>query len=774
MFDEAIRFPDFSSKGNHVRQNLLTSRLSHLAFVVLLVAALTGQALATIPAGYYDTVNTTTQASLRNSLHDIIDDHTKIPYTASSLDTWNVLELADQDPNNSSRILDVYRNASYQKWSAGNTDYNREHSWPKSYGFPNDGSSNYPYTDCHQLFLCNDSRNSSRSNKPYGNVGGSGTTEYITEVNNDVGGGSGVYPGWSNWANTTYWETWADRRGDVARAQLYMDVRYEGGNHGSTGAAEPDLILTDNLSLIQASNTGSNLSVAYMGQLSVLLQWHLEDPVDAKEIHRNDSIYASQGNRNPFIDHPEWVECVFLGVCSGGSDTTPPSAPTGLIATAGDGLVDLDWDDNLETDTAGYDVYRSTSMGGPYNLANVGLVALSQYTDNGLINDTTYYYVVTASDLSGNESLAGIEASATPEAGLGSEGTIVWINEIHYDNDGTDSGEFFEVAGPAGTDLSGWSLVGYTGNGGFTYDTVAISGTLPDQQDGYGTLSFNMPGMQNGTPDGLALVDAAGGVVEFISYEGVFDAVEGPAAGMTSVDIIVTESPAPVGHSLQMGGTGATSGDFTWQTAQSHTAGLPNTGQTFVAPVVNLMPVALANGTYADDMNVSIAFSSAGSNDPDGVINGWSWDFGDGFISTDANPTHIYTTPGVFVVTLTVTDDLGATNADTTSATIVDPAAPVTPSVLPGARIASIYPNPFNPMTNIQFSVGEPGRVQIEIYSVKGERVRVLLNENRNAGDFVMRWNGTDDRGQMVPSGAYFCRVRNQAGTDVQPLMLLK
>ena len=93
-----------------------------------------------------------------------------------------------------------------------------------------------------------------------------------------AGGGSGTYPGQSNWTTTGIWETWIGRRGDVARALFYLDVRYAGGTHGVTGAAEPDLILTDDASLVATS--GTNASVAHMGRLSVLLAWHAEDPVE--------------------------------------------------------------------------------------------------------------------------------------------------------------------------------------------------------------------------------------------------------------------------------------------------------------------------------------------------------------------------------------------------------------------------------------------------------------------------------------------------------------
>ena len=270
------------------------------------------------PPGYYDLVDTTDASTLRATLHPVIDDHQRFPYTSSATDTWDILELAQQDPNNAGNILDVYRNASYPKQGGGNSLYNREHAWPKSYGFPDDVSTNYPYTDCHLLNLCYDSYNSSRSNKPYRNCS-AGCSEQPTLTNNGQGGGSGSYPGNSNWTSGSFtngtWEVWSGRRGDMARALFYADIRYEGGFHSITGAPEPDLILTDTQLLIEASNTGNNESTAYMGMLTALLQWNLQDPVDDFERNRNDVVYAFQGNRNPFVDHPEWIDCLYSGIC---------------------------------------------------------------------------------------------------------------------------------------------------------------------------------------------------------------------------------------------------------------------------------------------------------------------------------------------------------------------------------------------------------------------------------------------------------------------------
>ena len=119
-------------------------------------------------------------------------------------------------------------------------------------------------------------------------------------------------------------------------------------------------------------------------------------------------------------------------------------------------------------------------------------------------------------------------------------GTTIFINEIHYDNTGADADEAVEIAGPAGTDLTGWSLLFYNGNGGAEYASLDLGGLLPDEGDGYGALAFTQSGIQNGSPDGIALIDAGDSVIQFLSYEGSFEAVDGPAAGMTSVDIGVS------------------------------------------------------------------------------------------------------------------------------------------------------------------------------------------------------------------------------------------
>ncbi len=260
----------------------------------------------------YSNVDATSATVLRTTLHDAIKGHIRYDYTSIAWDVWDMINAAEEYPVSANSIRDLYKNEVYTKISGGTGAYNREHSWPNTYGFGTDNDGNYPYTDANHLFACDTNYNNDRGSLPFLDCG-AWCSEDVTVANNSQGGGSGTYPGNSNWFDGSGWETWNGRRGDVARAAMYMDVRYEGGTHPVTGYNEPDLILTDDLSQVVAGHP-------YMGELATLLRWHAEDPVDDAERRRNEAVSAFQTNRNPFIDHPEWVECLFEGVCGLFSD----------------------------------------------------------------------------------------------------------------------------------------------------------------------------------------------------------------------------------------------------------------------------------------------------------------------------------------------------------------------------------------------------------------------------------------------------------------------
>ena len=183
-------------------------------------------------------------------------------------------------------------------------------------------------------------------------------------------------------------------------------------------------------------------------------------------------------------------------------------------------------------------------------------------------------------------------------------GQSVFINEIHYDNTGGDLAEGIEIAGPAGTNLSMYTITAYNGSNGTSYNPTSLSGSIPDEGSGYGAVFFAISGLQNGAPDGIAL-DNNGTLIQFLSYEGSLTATDGIANGLTSEDIGVVEtSSTPVGESLQLSGTGLVYTDFSWNAPATASADLINSGQTFGTPVstLKISGDSPANGSsFTDD-----------------------------------------------------------------------------------------------------------------------------------------------------------------------------
>jgi len=233
-----------------------------------------------IPSGYYNSAASLSGSALKAALHDIVDNHTELSYSAVT----NALKVTDEDPFNSDNIICIYTGWSYPKIEFGNLgdQWNREHTWAKSHG--GFGDTPPEGTDLHHLRPCDASVNSAKSNRDFSK----GTTPYI-----DGSGPTGCY------TSAYTWEPRDEDKGDVARMMFYMAVRYEGDN-GET-----------NLELVSYVNSSPDGQPLY-GNLDTLLKWHQNDPVDDWEQSRNDAIYYQyQANRNPFIDHPEYVDLIW-------------------------------------------------------------------------------------------------------------------------------------------------------------------------------------------------------------------------------------------------------------------------------------------------------------------------------------------------------------------------------------------------------------------------------------------------------------------------------
>ena len=232
---------------------------------------------------YYESCIGLSGEALRAELHNIIKDHQSFSYTT----TKTILREADEDYNNPDNIILVYTGNSIDKFDfASNFEpdfWNREHVWPKSHGdFDAGDPFEVPaYTDAHNLKPVDHSMNTLRGEKDFDNGG------------DVVFNGSSLTDCFST--NSTF-EPRNEVKGDIARMIFYMDLRYEGGS------GEPNLVVVEGLTTYPNPQIGS---------LSTLLEWHEQDPPDAFEKRRNDVIFKWQGNRNPFIDYPEFVNYLY-------------------------------------------------------------------------------------------------------------------------------------------------------------------------------------------------------------------------------------------------------------------------------------------------------------------------------------------------------------------------------------------------------------------------------------------------------------------------------
>jgi len=241
---------------------------------------------------YYDAVTGLSGSSLKDGLHQIIRHSRRLNYNQ----LWAQLKYTDQDPAHLDNVLMVYTGRSLSNMAVGDKEeglieWNREHVWAKARGFPR---ADMPaYSDLHHLRPCEASINRARGSMMFGEA----------ERGQELTEAPGAYVD----TDHAVFEPPAPVKGDIARMLFYMDVRYQGDS-----SKEPDLRLVektpaDNVHGIDIKDNG------YFANLSTLMRWHLQDPVDDYENTRNERVYELQGNRNPFIDHPEFADSIYPG-----------------------------------------------------------------------------------------------------------------------------------------------------------------------------------------------------------------------------------------------------------------------------------------------------------------------------------------------------------------------------------------------------------------------------------------------------------------------------
>lgn len=351
---------------------------------VFLSAILSAQA----PANYYDGTAGLTGYALKTKLHDIISAKNVNWHYGDLPNYYNQTDLDkyyDHGPGNTTILLDIYSEIpsgpdSYEYISANllsgagtieGMGYNREHAVPQS-----TFNSNYPmYSDLHFVIPTDARVNNLRNSYPYG-IGNA--TVHHSFTNSSRVSNSAI----PNYAYTNrVYEPIAEFRGDIARMLLYFAVRYED--------KLPSFNYTTNVNpeMDRSPFDGTAERAFEPGYITMLLQWHQQDPVSQREIDRNNAVFAIQNNRNPFVDNPQWINAIWVQT----PDSVAPQTPLNLTSTqAGANFTSLSWSPSTSTDVIGYNIYQN----GTYLTTTKSTSIVIDH----LTASTTYNYTVKAYD----------------------------------------------------------------------------------------------------------------------------------------------------------------------------------------------------------------------------------------------------------------------------------------------------------------------------------------------------------------------------------------
>ena len=350
---------------------------------------------AQIPTGYYDGTVGLTGAALKTKLSQIITsghqtksyDNLYNGYPSTDSDNYyekdgSVLDIYSENPKGTDPY--VYQHGSKQcgNYKVEGDCYNREHIFPQGYF----NSASPMVSDIHHVVPTDGKVNGYRSSFPFGKVG---SANFVSE--NGSKRGTSASPNYSG----TVFEPIDEFKGDVARMILYFATRYE----SKLSSFKDNDILTN-----------SAFPGVEAWELAVLKEWHTNDPVSQREIDRNNAAYTYQGNRNPFIDQPEYVALIW-GTTT--PDTEAPSTPTNLIVTGStSSTISLSWTastDNIMVAT--YDIY----LDGTLKTSS----ATNSATVTGLNPSTTYTFYIKAKDAAGNTSNQSNTATGTTTENTG-------------------------------------------------------------------------------------------------------------------------------------------------------------------------------------------------------------------------------------------------------------------------------------------------------------------------------------------------------------------
>jgi endonuclease I len=415
------------------------------ALLLLFVTA----GIAQIPSNYYTTA-TGTGFTLKTQLYNIIKGHTDKGYAG----LYTTYQTSDRDYyfENDGTILDMYSEkptgTDPYSYSAGTTQrcgtysvegdcYNREHIIPQS----TFNSAAPMVSDAHFITPTDGKVNGQRSNYPHGPV----TSATWTSLNGSKLGAS-TTSGYSG----PIFEPINEFKGDIARMYFYFATRYENTVAGYS----------------YAMFNGTSNQVFTTAFLNLLITWHNQDPVSSREIARNNAIYTSQNNRNPYIDHPEYVQAIWNPT----ADAQAPTAPANLVSsTKTTTTISLSWTGSTDnTAVTGYNVYMNSAL----KTTVTGLTT----TITGLTASTAYSFTVKAKDAAGNISATSNTLNVTTAA-TGSTATDLLFSEYI---EGSSNNKALEISNATGAaiNLSIYSIKKQTNGAGAWSTGLSLTGTL--------------------------------------------------------------------------------------------------------------------------------------------------------------------------------------------------------------------------------------------------------------------------------------------------------
>lgn len=499
------------------------------SYFLIITLITTSIGFAQIPSNYYDSANGLTGYSLKTQLKNIITNgHSDQGYGSlyygyetthsdnideSGYENDNtVLLFYTENPNGSDSY--EYNHGSRQcgNYNSENDCYNREHIIPQS----SFGSASPMQNDIHHVIPSDGHVNGKRGSLPFGTVG----SVNWTSQNGSKRGSSNV----AGYGGQVF-EPIDEFKGDIARSILYFVTRYENTVNGYTS--------------FEMFN-GTESQALEDWAISILLDWHYNvDPVDHREIDRNDAAYNYQGNANPFVNHPEYANLIWNPT----SDTQDPTNPTNLMASnPTDNSIDIDWTastDNLAVTS--YDVYIDNVF--TFNTSNTNVTA------TGLTSDTNYCFKIRAKDAAGNTSgFSNEDCETTTNNGTG---TTECLTET-FENLDTSIGSYSNVSW-TGDDGGTWNATDSRTDQSLNSIAITVRNgalTLPSTSGGIGTLTVTTQRVFGGG-SGTFNLKVNGNILGTIAYDDTVQTITIPNINIENNVSVVIDGNSTSGNRVK-------------------------------------------------------------------------------------------------------------------------------------------------------------------------------------------------------------------------------